>query len=314
MARARPAPPQYTIRDSIPHFQRFLRSEDKSPKTIETYIDSTTRFTTFAEAQGAELIPDITPLLVREWMLALSDAGNTASGRFNRWNGLKAFLKWSVLDGLSDINPMQGMTAPKPELKPIPVMSEAQLKALITTCSKSKDFDGIRDHAIIRLLIDTGMRRAELVGIRGRFDHRGRLDSEDLDLDANTVRVMGKGRKLRLVPFGGKTSQALYRYLRIRQSHPEEARLELWLGKRGVLQANGLLQMLRRRGQQAGIDHLWTHVFRHTAAHSFLTDGAQEQDVMRLLGWTSRDMLARYAAATADDQARAHYRSPGDRL
>jgi integrase len=83
-----------------------------------------------------------------------------------------------------------------------------------------------------------------------------------------------------------------------------------------VMTDNGIRQMLRRRANQCGLDHLHPHMFRHTFAHRWLSEGGQEQDLMRLAGWRSREMLARYGASAADQRAREAHRRMGlgDRL
>jgi site-specific recombinase XerD len=126
--------------------------------------------------------------------------------------------------------------------KPGTALPNEDLRALLAACA-GKVFEDKRDTAIVRLLVDTGMRRAELLGLR----------VIDIDFDQDVALVIGKGSKGRACPFGSKTVLALGRYLRLRSGHPFAASPALWLGKKGPLTETGLTQMLWRRGGQAGI-------------------------------------------------------------
>jgi len=96
--------------------------------------------------------------------------------------------------------------------------------------------------------------------------------------------VLGKGRRPRACPFGRKTAQALDRYLRARAGHKEAHREELWLGLWGPVTESSIYQMLEKRANQAKIGHINTHLFRHSFAHTWLANGGQEGDLMRLAG------------------------------
>jgi site-specific recombinase XerD len=287
-------------------FRRHLESGNLSKASIYVYLAGVRQFASFLHAQKMPLlVANVTREHVEEFV---SDVlrRRTPATAFTYYRGVKSFFDWLVEDGEINSSPMARMKPPHiPESAPS-MLTDDQLRKLLKTC-EGNAFDQRRDMALLRLLIDSGLRLSEATY----------LGLDDVDLDNRVVRVLGKGSRVRVVPFGRKTAAALDRYLRERARHPHHLESAFWLGRMGLLHRGGVDQIVRRRAEQAGLDGTHAHLFRHGFAHTMKSSGMSTEDLMAIGGWRSYEMVARYGASAAAERAREAYQrrpSPGDRL
>jgi integrase/recombinase XerC len=283
--------------DYLDEWSTAMAAAQKSPQTIKAYTGGVRALSGWlAQAGESTDAATVTPTLLRRWLADMSAVGAAPKSIGARYQAVRALYGWLVEEGEVPESPVLRVARPKLSEIEVTVPTVADLRAVLATASDRRSFADVRDTAVIRLWLDTGLRRSELAGLR----------VEDVDVPTRQARVMGKGRKPRTVAFGPTTATALARYLRLRTRHPLAERPELWLGDRGRGPVDGgsLYVMLTRRAARAGVE-LHPHQLRHFFADSWLREGGSEGGLMRAAGWSSRAMLDRYASANASERSRA---------
>jgi len=242
------------------------------------------------------------------FIASLVDVGAKPATVVARLRGLRAFWRWALAEGEVGADPSAGITPPRIPDEPLSMPSDDDVRRLLASCD-GPSFLERRDRAFLLVLIDSGLRRAECLGLR----------LADVDLAGGLLQVRrGKGGSPRIVPIGARATAALDRYVRARERHRAEAREELWLARDGAhsLSPSAVDLMLRARSLRAGIDPITPHRLRHFSVHRFLAAGGTESSAQRIYGWRSPQMLMRYAAARGVERAIGEHRRLGiaDRL
>jgi integrase len=300
-------------------FRRSLARRGRSASTLSIYRKSYDNFWDWALAEGVQLDPAaVDHTIINRWTDYLLTAPALRNGRpimkpdpatgeqveqpleastrRIRFVNLRPFFSWWAKE-YERPNPFDRADPPsEPAAPPIPVVNDDDLSALLRACA-GKGFTERRDLALVSILIDTGARLGELLA----------MTLDDWNPRGDLVRLRGK-TGVRDVTISPATGEDISRYLRIRKDHPKARLGAFWLAPRGALTESGVAQILRRRCDQAGIEHIHPHQLRHTFAHQFRAEGGSEGDLMYLAGWKSTAMAHRYGRSAAAERAQESLR------
>ncbi|WP_370894941.1 tyrosine recombinase XerC [Janibacter sp. GXQ6167] len=280
----RPALPESTERVLGDYRTHLAVERDRSEHTVRAYIrDARTCLEWCASEQGAALT-DITLADLRAWLGSLAAAGAARASLARRAASVRGFFGWAARTGVIATDPSARLAAPKRGSRLPEVLSQGGAADLLDVAAVAADDDDPihqRNRAILELLYATGIRVGELCA----------LDRDDLDLDRRVVKVMGKGRKERVVPFGEPAAEALVEWLD--HGRPRVASADsgpaLFLGRRGrrvdPRQVRAVVHELLRHVPDA--PDVGPHGLRHSAATHLLEGGADLRMVQELLGHSS---------------------------
>jgi site-specific recombinase XerD len=285
-------------------FIRHLAADRRTPATRRAYAAAIEQLEAFLVARGLPTsVTELTPDHLEAFIVSQYERGMRPTTILARHHALSRFFGWLVAENELATSPMASIRAPTARLPEPQVLTGEEIAALLAAC-QGDAFEDLRDTSILRLFLDTGLRRTELA----------ELQLDDVDLESNAAYVAGAGRVPRAAPFDQPTAQALERYLAARALHPWAHLPHLWLGRRGGLTDRGVDLAVRHRGRLAGLANLHPQRLRHTFVQMYLADGGSGQDLMRLVGWKSRQLVARYRVDTRAERPRAEWLRLGDRL
>jgi integrase/recombinase XerC len=271
---------------AVSSFLRHLeRERNASPHTVRAYGDDLAQFAAYAERElGRPARPaDVDHLLVRGFLAELNARGLRRSTSARRLAGLRSFFRFLCREGSLEANPARAIQTPRQEQRIPSVLDEAEVAALLEM--PGDDLAATRGRAILELVYGTGIRCAEAVA----------LDVHELDMDARMVRVLGKGRKERVVLFGRRARQALTAWLAARETL-RPASDALFLNARGGrLSGRSVRALVARRVKQAALKRRCSpHTLRHSFATHLLLRGADLRAIQELLGHSSLSTTQRY--------------------
>jgi len=279
----------------LERFIRYLQFEKRfSPHTITAYQNDLKQFFTHTATSGNKNLPadqvklkidlllenisSVTYNDIREWIVELMNDENAAKSINRKIASLRTFFKFLMREGIITSNPASKIQAPKiPKRLPVVIEEDKIVGLLQSEDVFDNTFTGYRDKLIIEMLFGTGIRLAEMVGLK----------ENDVDLQANTIKVLGKRNKQRIIPINNELKLLLIKYLELKKSENfHNNSLTLIVTSKG---ADGYAKMIYLIVQKylsyiSTQDKKSPHVLRHTFATSLLNHGADLNSIKELLG------------------------------
>ncbi len=266
------------------HFIDYLKYEKRmSPHTITAYQSDLAQFSEFAsERLGVESAAEVAAKDIRTWIISLLEDESVQASSVNRKiSSLRAFFRHELAAGRVEKNPTAGVIAPK-NRKKLPVyVDKKDMERLFSDDLFADDYEGRRDQMILEVFYETGIRLSELINIR-------RLD---VNLGNNTIKVMGKRSKERVIPFGNRMSELLTIYFEYYEKNvvAESENYYIFVTARGgKLYPEAVYRIVRKYlDMVTTISKRSPHVIRHTFATHMLNNGADLNAIKAILGHSS---------------------------
>lgn len=283
-----------SIEKNISTFLKYLEFEKRySVHTIQAYERDLKQFFSFiATTYEVAVLNDVKHTFVRAWLVNLLQDGIKSRSINRKLSSLKSFYKYCIKRRLIDVNPVLKIVRPKTGKKLPHYIDEKAIEKLLNKIEFTDDFQGIRDRTIIEILYCTGIRRSELITIKVK----------DIDFDKKLLKVLGKGKKERLIPLGAGLVIKLRNYLEARFKCEVDHLPYLFFTNKGLkLYPKFVYNLVKKYlALVTSIEQKSPHVLRHSFATHLTNNGAELNAVKELLGHSNLSATQVYTHNSID--------------
>jgi site-specific recombinase XerD len=297
-----------TLQDALVAYKTYAKAEGKSPKTITWITSSVGYFSDFLGPENQD-IADISGNDLRRFIIALQSRPKYANHTYvapqpyklspeavkTYCRGVKSFFGFLHRNEFIETNPVAKVKLPKVPETIVPTFTEKEVEKLLAQPNKGSN-EGFRDYAFMLTLVDTAIRLSEL----------SELEVDNIDIEQNVFKVMGKGKKERYVPFGRRVAKVLMKY-QLRHRPEPVGTNKFWLRRDGrPLPATRIEKLIANYGKDARLGRCYAHKLRHTSSVIYLRNGGDVFSLQRKLGHRSLAMTRRYSNLADSDVRDSH--------
>jgi integrase/recombinase XerC len=291
------------------HFDSFLDylryERGYSTHTVEAYGRDLLQFALYINVYTENKSFDprlIDSDQIRNWLVSLLKGQIAASSVNRKLSTLRSYFRYLLKQNAVDKNPLLLVSGPKKKTVLPSFLRDRDISQLLDSDDFKDDFEGIRDRLLLELLYETGIRRAELVGIR----------ESDVNISAMQLKVTGKRNKQRLIPFGKRLKEMLTTYLEVKQKAVTNDSGRFFVRQNGEPLSPSMVYYIVKKRLYAipTISKRSPHVLRHTFATNMLNDGAKLNSVKELLGHSSLASTSVYTHITFEELKKVYNAHP----
>jgi integrase/recombinase XerC len=261
----------------ISPFIQYLQVEKRySEHTVQAYQVDLEQFFVFLGFSSMEQLSIVRPVEIRSWIVGLFEDGHSKKTINRKLSALRTFFKWLKKEGIVSVNPMIRVNGPKNEKRLPSFAKESELEPQKTNSLFTDDFDGVRDRLIFEMFYQTGIRLAELIGLK------------ESDVTSDQIRVLGKRNKERLIPVSRELVMLVQHYRSLkRESGLESSSFFVLNNGKNIYPKFVYRKINDYLGSVTSLDKTSPHVLRHTFATHMLNNGAGLETLKDLLGHAS---------------------------